>query len=373
MTTLELDELLAYARCPLEWWWQYRAGQARPLTPDRMLRQALADALRFCREGHTADLTEALSWVWADWAEAWGKGGTVLQDLRTYAGLRNQVLAQMTRDRGRGPGLGQRLHAAGLSGLSRRLDRFAGEQGVYLAPGRAGPGSRFGDAFADSLLAAEMAHTFETPLQLAGAVLEGRGVVVIGSARVSGALDLVTAEGVAEVHDLVSRTPRRRRDAKHDPRTIFAAQCAIDGRPALEGRERSVVVRQWLTGVSYTFTETSPGYLHTLLGGLMRGLASQAWLPRAVADPEGCARCDLLATCQPSGWPEQHLLDPALAERTERLQKARRALRTALDARPEFQCVAGDALEQVAVCLYGDELAWPGEAAALVKEFHKRV
>ena len=371
MSTLELDELLAYARCPLEWWWQYRAGQARPLTPDRMLRQALADALRFCREGHTADLTEALSWVWADWAEAWGKGGTVLQDLRTYAGLRNQVLAQMTRDRGRGPGLGQRLHAAGLSGLARQLDRFAEEQGVYLAPGRAGPGSRFGDAFADSLLAAAQAQAFETPIQLAGAVLEGRGVVVIGSARVSGALDLVTADGVAEVHDLVSRTPRRRRDAKHDPRTIFAAQCAIDGLPAVEGRERSVVVRQWLTGVSYTFTETSPGYLHTLLGGLMRGLASQAWLPRAVADPEGCTRCDLLATCQPNGWPEQHLLDPALAERTGRLQKARRALRTALDARPEYRRVVGDALEQVAACLYGGQLAWPGEAAALVKEFRQ--
>lgn len=368
METIDLDDLLASARCPLESWWRGRAGQAAPLTPERMLRQALADALRFCREGHTSSLAEALDWVWSDWAETWERGDAILSDLRAYAGPRNAVLEQLARSRGRGPGLAQRLHGVGLSGLARRLDRVAQDQGVTLAPGRAGPGSRFGDAYADSLLLAAQAGSFETPLRLDGASLAVPGEVALGPATIRSVVDLVTADGVAEVHDVVTRTPGRRREAKHDWRVIFAAHAALHEQTPLEERERTVVVRQWLSGVSVTFTETNLGYLHTWLAALWRARAHQAGAPRAVADPDACQRCDWLAICQPEGWPAQHLLDPGLVERTERQQKARRTLRAALEAHPELRRIAGEALTQVATDWFGDETMWPGEVAALLDE-----
>ncbi len=368
MTTIDLEELFAYTRCPLEGWWRERAGQAAPLTPERMLRQALADALRFVCEGHTASLAEAIDWVWSDWAETWARGDALLQDLRAYAGSRNAVLEQLERQRGRGPGLAQRLHALGLTGLARRLDRQAAEQGVTLVPGRAGPGSRFGDAYADSLRLAARAKSFETPLRLDGASQAVRGEVSLGAIMVRGEVDLVTADGVAEVHDVVTRAPQRRREAKHDWRVIFAAHAALPDHAPLEGRERTVVVRQWLSGVSYVFTETNLGYLQTGLAALWRARVAQVGVPRAVADPEACLRCEWLATCQPDGWPDQHLLDPGLVARTDRLQRARRALRAALEARPELRAVAGEALTAVAAGWFGDDMEWPGDVTALVDE-----
>ena len=164
MTTLSLDEVLAYARCPLEWFWERRAGLARRSTPDGLKTAALRQALVFYYEGHTDALLKAMDWVWRDWCDAWGEP-SIFDDLVVYATTRIRLLKQIQHDKGRGPSYAERMHRAGLAVLGRRLDEFArAENRVLLASDEQPVGSALGNAFTECRMAIEQAPHFQEPL-----------------------------------------------------------------------------------------------------------------------------------------------------------------------------------------------------------------
>ena len=80
MESLTLDEVLAYVRCPQEWFWSERAQLSRPQTLGELRALALREALRLYYGQAARTLAEAFAHVWGEWARAW-KSPDLLRDL----------------------------------------------------------------------------------------------------------------------------------------------------------------------------------------------------------------------------------------------------------------------------------------------------
>ena len=113
MESLTLDEVLAYIRCPQEWFWSERAKLPRPQTMSELRALALREALRLSYARAVRTLAEAFAHVWSEWARAW-RCPDLLRDLARYAEVRTSIQRAMTQERGRGRGFAQRLAASGL-------------------------------------------------------------------------------------------------------------------------------------------------------------------------------------------------------------------------------------------------------------------
>ena len=272
MTTLSLDEVLAYARCPLEWFWERRAGLARRSSPDGLKTTALRQALVFYYEGHTDVLLQAMDWVWRDWCDAWGEP-SIFDDLAVYATTRARLLKQIQLDKGRGPSYAERMHRAGLAVLGRRLDEFARtESRVLLANDEQPVGSALGNAFTDCRMATKQAPRFQEPLPSRAEYL---GPAVAYEIQLDDHANLLAGCDLAwrrsgdelgdislEVHDMQSASHVRSRWAKHDLRVIAASLAKpVAGSSVSWEQVRRVVYRHWPSGSSYVFTETNAGHL----------------------------------------------------------------------------------------------------------------
>jgi hypothetical protein len=380
MTTLSLDEVLAYARCPLEWFWERRAGLARPSTPDGLKTAALRQALVFYYEGHTDLLLKAMDWVWRDWCEAWGEP-SIFDDLLVYAQTRRSLLRQIHHDKGRGASYAERMHRAGLAVLGRRLDEFAhAENRVFLANDEQLVGSALGDAFTDCRMAIEQARRFQEPLP---ARTEFLGLAVPYEIHLDGHRSLLADCDLAwrrsgdepgdisfEVHDMQSGSYIRSRWAKHDLRVIAASLASPMAESSVSWeRVRRVVYRHWPTGTCYVFTETNAGHLHAIAATVVRGLHAQALVPRALTNPAYCRACVYQQPCwEDGGWEKRHLVDPGAFAQADQIRQMSRRLRKAIDGDDVAAQRARDALAAVATTLEQSVGTDAGIAGATIEE-----
>ncbi len=360
MDTYSLDDLLTYARCSMEWFWEKRAGAPKPATPHSLIPGALRQAIAFYCKGHAESLKVAVEWVWQDWCAAWGNK-LILDSLRRYAEGQGVILRQFESGRIARPDgsrylaprmtaeYRRRMGAAGLMDLGRRLDDFASQLGLALPEGY-GPGSAFGDAFADSLGMAERAGSAEAKWpgretilgwHVPFAVSLGNGLQVIGQA------DLMLrpppeaeADGVIlEIHDCHSLPIVGANLAARDLRMIAATLAApLSSMEGIEEGDRvswqtvsHVVYRHLPSGEAFIIREVSPGRLLAVVSAVARAIRSQVVIPRLLTSMADCQACAYRERCfSGQGWDTLDLLDPTTLARAEQLLAAVRAVRQAL-------------------------------------------
>ena len=71
MQRIQLERLLAYAQCPLRYWWRYRAHIEAPVIAEELPRLALQQGLRRYYEGEAASLVDGCLAAWQAWADDW--------------------------------------------------------------------------------------------------------------------------------------------------------------------------------------------------------------------------------------------------------------------------------------------------------------
>jgi hypothetical protein len=337
MESLSLDEVLAYCRCPQEWFWSERAHLPRPQTLSELRALALREALRLFYAHAARTLAEAFAQVWGEWARAW-KSPDLLRDLARYAEVRTAIQRAMTQERGRGRSFAQRLSASGLGSLPRELDAFAQTHRLWDA-GFDQPGSRLGDVFADCFVAVDQTSRFDVPLPTPDQIV-GLALPYTTELGVDGVADLVWQEDAAEgatleVHDLNGPAHVRSRAAKADLRVIGARLARPTEPVAGWDKTRRVIYRNWVRGDSYVFSEVNYGSAQAVLAAVRRGLHAKAFVPRALARPHECLSCVYKTVCiDEGGWESQHLVDGGLLSLAEELRQVRLAFRRAALAAP---------------------------------------
>jgi hypothetical protein len=337
MSALDLAEAITFARCPLEWFFERRAGLPRPRTPAALAGFGLRQALRFYYEGHAPRLSDGVLLVWRDWCAQWQQPG-LADDLVRYARGRARLLAQFEQGRLRAPGgrvyrapawtakYRELMHGEGLLTLGARLDAFAEAQALRLPPAEdAPPGSRFADPLADSLSAAERveansaqplpARELLTALDAPFTTDLGGGLSVSGLADLALRAPPEASPGAAwlEIHQFTPRAGMRLSLAARDLRVIAA--CLSRG--AWE-TVAQVNYRYWPSGETYTFREVNAGLLRSVLANVALGLQAPLVVPRALSGYEHCRGCAYLEECWRVGWESWPLVDPGLLGRAER-------------------------------------------------------
>lgn len=337
MESLTLDEVLAYVRCPQEWFWSERAQLSRPQTLGELRALALREALHLYYAGDARSLADAFAHVWGEWARAW-KSPDLLRDLARYAEVRTAIQRAMTQERGRGHGFAQRLSASVLGSLPRDLDAIAQTHRLWDA-GFGQPGSRLGDVFADCFVAVDQVARFDVPLPTPDQVV-GIALPYTTDLGVNGVADLVWQEDDAqgatlEVHDLCGPDYVRVREAKIDLRVVAARLARPLDTSAPWAQARRVIYRNWVRGDSYAFSEVNYGSAQATLSAVRRGLQAQAFVPRALARPRACLDCVYKSVCiDEGGWESQHLVDGGLLSRAEELRQVRATFRRAAQTAP---------------------------------------
>jgi hypothetical protein len=372
---LSLDDLRLYVRCPLEWFWERRAGLPRRRQVSDLVPDALRTALDFYYRGYADSLGQAVGLVWQDWCAAWGEP-PLAQDLLRYATVRAGILGRTVRDNGE-PYLAPKMsafyrdqmHRAGMVDLGRRLDDFAATHGLLILDERDRPvGSALGDAFADCLVAADNARKFEEPLPAPEIVLGNcvpYQIRLSGGIQLTGTADLVwralprdeagEREGgvVLEVHDYREQLWVRARLAKHDLRVIAASLAEpIAEQPVTWKRVACVIYRHWPTGTAFKCYETNVGHLYSVLNSVARGMRQQVFIPRALTGYDYCRTCAYRAPCwDDGGWENMHLTDPGTLGRGERLRAMAVQMRSAIAGNDHAARRARQALEVVEAAL----------------------
>jgi hypothetical protein len=345
MTVLDMAEVITFARCPLEWFFEHRAGLPRPHTPAALAAHGLRQALRFFYEGHVTRLSDAVLLVWRDWCAQWQQPD-LADDLVRYARGRARLLAQFEQGRLRAPGgraykapawtarYRELMHRDGLLALGARLDAFAEAQGLRLPTAEdAPPGSRFADPLADSLSAAgrveantaqplptrELLLALDAPFTCD---LEG-GLSLTGVADLALRAPPEAGPGAVwlEIHQFTPRVGMRLSLAARDLRLIAACLSCGTGERAWESVAQ-VSYRYWPTGEAYTFREVNAGLLRSVLVNVALGLQVPLVIPRALSGYEHCRGCAYQDECWRTGWESWPLVDPGLFVRAERARRS---------------------------------------------------
>lgn len=379
---LTLNDLGVYVRCPLEWFWEKRAGMLRPRQTADLVPEAMRMALRFYYQGFAHSLSQAVGLVWQDWCAAWGEPA-MAEDLLDYGTKRAAILNRTKRDNGQ-PYLAPKLtalyreqmHNAGLIKSGRRLDDFATTHGLLVSDDKNRPvGSAFGDAFADCLAAADNAKKFDVPLPAPEIVLGSDvpyQVQLSGGIQLMGTADLIwhappdnhedKVGVVLEVHDFRDQLWLKPRLARHDLRVIAASLAEpVAGNPDLSEqpvtweRVAYVVYRHWLSGLAFKCYETNVGHLHSVLSSVARGMRQQIVIPRALTGYDYCRACAYRGPCWDNGgWENMHLTDPELLSRGERLRELTTQLRSTIAGNSRAAQQARHALQLVEAALAED-------------------
>ncbi len=389
MDTYWLDDLVTYARCSMEWFWEKRAGAPKPPTPHSLIPGALRQAIVFYGQGHAENLKAAVEWVWQDWCAAWGNK-PILDNLKRYAQGRAAILKQFESGRVARPDgsrylaprmtgeYRRRMGAAGLLDLGRRLDDFARQLGLALPDGD-DVGNTFGDAFADSWHMAERAGSKGVSWPERESILGWHvpfAVSLGNGLRVAGQADLVlrppseTDGVILEIHDFRSRpglgadTGRPGANLAARDLRVIAALLAEPYSPAEGAGEgggvrwravSGVVYRHLPSGEAFLIREVSPGRLLAVVSAAARTMRSQVVIPRLLTSPEDCQACPYRASCfSGQGWDALDLLDPTTLARAEQLLAVVRAARQALKNDRQAARLALASLESLDAALRQD-------------------
>ena len=366
---ISVDDLRTYARCPLEWFWERRAGLARPQTIGALVPAAIRTGLAFFYGGQAGDLLASVGLVWQDWCEGWGEAALV-RDLAEYAVGRAKILNLFATGHVHRPDGGRyavpemtteyrmRMHSAGLTHLGRKLDEFARTHKLLPADEEDRPGGALGDAFATSMASAERVAPdlparevvlgWQVPYQVdlgIGVHLAGTADLVVQAADEPGAV-------ILEVHDFESLAWIRAGLAGRDLRVIAASlgQPAPSSEPGAGGvtwqHVAQVTFRHWPTGQAFNFRETNGGHLAALVAAIARGMRHSVVIPRAVTGYDACRPCAYREHCwDGANWDTLPLIDAGTLGYAEALQAVTRELRRVLaDVEPNVRCF-GQALD----------------------------
>ena len=350
-----LDDLRLYARCPLEWFWEKRAGIPRPQTITALAPEALRSALLLYYAGHADTLGKATGLVWRDWCEGWGEL-TIAADLSRYARGRAEILSRIVRPDGGHYTAPQmttsyrdQMFNAGLTRLGHQLDDFARSHGLLPPDEKDYPGSVLGDVYADCLVAAErVSRNQEAPLPGRELVLDWQvpyQVDLGNGMRLTGVADLATRAlpeagekaVVLEVHDYHAQPGIKASWASRDIRVIAAALAqptdnAQDnaGQPITWEQVDRVIYRYWPSGLAYTFRDANTGHLLAVVAATVRGMSNHVVIPRALTGYDNCRSCAYRRHCwDEDNWETLHLIDAGTLGRAEQL---RGVVRQALEA-----------------------------------------
>jgi hypothetical protein len=356
--SLTLDEVVTYARCSLEWFFERQALIPRPTRVADLTGLAMQQALGVWYGGEAPQLLQALRVVWQSWCNDWGQPN-LCADLQRYAQERAAILRPFedgTEHKANGePYYAPRMtaryktefHNRGLDSLSRRLNALAQARGLVLDDEDGGLGSgALGEAFADCLVAAARMQHLETGALPAAGLVLGMNVpyaVDVGPGlQLTGLADLMAlapdaGEGavVIEVHDFSHGLSIRSGQAQRDLRMVagmYAQPQTREGEAAIAWeRVARVVFRQWLTGDVYAVSETNPAVARDVLVAVARGLACHAVVPRAINGYDDCRRCAYRPHCwEPEAWSALPLMTPGYLAQAERAKAMMRQVRQAL-------------------------------------------
>lgn len=337
---LSLDDMRLYARCPLEWFWEKRAGYARPRTTADLIPEAIRRALDAFYRGRAWSMSEAVAVVWKEWCEGWG-GPSLSSKLAQYATARAGLLNQIPRTPGQAlamlkwkPAYKSKMRASGLHAAGQALDELARACGLTLPDEKERCGSALGDAFADCLMVVDCLSASRHSLPDRERVLGWQMPywVELGyGLRLSGQADLVwrsesdSRAVVIEVHDYENRTEVRARLVKHDLRVIAAslAQPIPDDGLAQWERVEAVLFRHWPSGATiWCNTETNPGPLHALMTSAARGMQSRIFIPRSFSGYDSCRACAHRSRCWDESDGPVHWVDDGVTDPAEELRAA---------------------------------------------------
>jgi hypothetical protein len=370
MITYSLDDVLAYARCPMEWYWGRQPDMARPMTPRDLAPALIQQAAAIYYPGSVESMTQGVVTAITDWFVEWGHE-RMSQLVIQYVSKQAAILAKFTSGeikKGDGqayvaPRLSKAyeklLHQNGLVAISRELNAFAeGRLGLAM-PGDYGAGSAFGDAFADALRAAERADNQADGWPARESVLgcEQPFVVNIGNLNVTGRASLVlrpTASeadngpsAAIEVHDYDAR-PAFAWSALRNLKVIAAALSrSEDGAEVPWQHVEKVVYRHVLSGKTFTFREFSPGRLLAVASAITRGMQASVIVPRILTTPDDCRACPYYKECSGKYWEALDMMDPTASAQAARLLTLMESVAASVGREPAAAAQTVAALKRV--------------------------
>ncbi len=305
MQKIELDALLAYARCPMLYWWRRQARIEAPPTAEALPERAFRQALGRYYEGRAMDVLQGVVDVWRDWLTGWGYPAETMDELQRYAGVEATILMpfldgsirrkdgtpyqapRMTRH------YKEQARAAGLPKMARELRRALREAPIVVV-------DKYDlvTALSDTVL---MALRYEGPerdpygntrVSVPFEVPITEGITVLGKA------DLVVMESgqqvvVAEAHDYGRHRPPALAVSRH----LLVVSLFNARGEGWEGRW-SVVYRHMPTGASVRVDETeSCDRLLPVITAALRGVQCGVYLPRLAVAERECSSCPYYGLC----------------------------------------------------------------------------
>ncbi len=371
MKPIPLDELVTYARCPMEWFWEHRVSLPRPQTPRALVPHLLQQASHHYYITQSADsMVEGFKLACADWFDDW-KDKPLGRAVLRYAEVQTAIIEQFETGKITKPGgqpytaprmtnaYKERMHTQGLIDLGAKLDEFARRRRLAL-PADYGAGSAFGDAFADAL---KIARRADTPIDgwPAREVVIGCHhpfTVKLGEQlTIEGVADLVlqppegedtAAAAQLEIHDYRPQEAwlgSASRHLKVIAASLSESTASADGEGPTWQKVSRVTYRHLLSGRTFTRSEISPGRLMSVVMSAVRGIRSQVIVPRMLTRPEDCRECAYFDKCFGDDWEAVDLVDPTALAESEQLLSAVRSARQALNGDGRAAHLAAAALE----------------------------
>ena len=364
MTTYSADEVAAYARCSLEWYWRYTAKQTPPPTPRDLQSALLRQATRLYYDRQSTSLVQGVGLVLRDWCEAW-QSVPLYETLQEYITKQIAILARFSQGQIRkpdgklyfAPRMSNRyrdlMHAQGMTDLARRLNAFAQQIGILL-PQDYGEGSAFGDALADAVRGAELGDRAVDGYPAREAVLgvQVPFVVPAGDAtQITGLADLVLSlpeeerirfEGNAvalEVHNFGERSLRAEAAARSLPVIIAGLSRSLPESSPAWDTVAKVIYRHVPSGKTLTFRRLGAGRFTSVVAAVTRGIRAGVVVPRLLTSPEFCAECSCRRDCFSGAGDVLDVMDPTIALHAQRLLTVAQTIREQVRSSPQASAV----------------------------------
>ena len=336
---LALAEAWAYARCPLRYFWRYRARIVPPPTARDLVEKTVRLTLSLHYGGTKDSLNpdpdqpgplECLGAVWRAMLEDWGLGDATWALLEAYASRRVGVSEPFLDGRATEPD--HSLH--GVPGLGAWDEMSAGQERrsaladppglaqqlrecLSRVPVRTTEDCGVLEAFAQSIA---MIERNKWP---ARDVVEGVGgpyeVDLIGDRALKATADLVVRNGDGvvsiEVHDYEKTKSPPADLLRRDLRVVAAAHASSQAWTSVQ----EVVYRHMQSGTTVCISATAgTSRLLTAFIGAEEGIRHRVYLPRLAVEPQACRSCPYEELCTQDHQDILDTLDPTLLGAAER-------------------------------------------------------
>jgi len=301
---IDLDALLAYARCPMLYWWRRRARIKAPPTVEALPERAFRQALGRYYAGRVTSVQEGVAGVWRDWLAEWGCPAETMDWLRRYAEIEAALLTpfldgSIRRNDGtpyQAPRMTRRYkeqaRSAGLPKIKRDLEQAMRTIPIEVA-GECDPTTAFSDAILMALRydGPERDPYGNTRVDVPFEISITDGITVLGKA------DLAVMEDgrviLAEAHDY----NRCRPPASAIPRRLPIIALFNASGEGWEG-QWIVVYRHIPTGSSVKVNEAEPcDRLLPVITAALRGVQCGVYLPRLAVAERECLSCPYYGLC----------------------------------------------------------------------------